>query len=468
MPEPSLTTTSQPTAPQLDSQLDGLDAAFDELDQTTTASLASMTASLAAFSQDLGEFSDRIEVAEGDITAIEEDVASLEANARIETPGVAEIQSAIDNASTSNEGVLLPGGITTLTESQFWPYRVGGSMSGWGSGGIVGLSQASAASRLVAHLDFPRSTANYPLIKYTGSYAEWSNFCIDGGTRAQTQDQEIEKPEIGVLITKDDHFGINTGSIRAYHLAFSWWKTALQFGLDSGDNNTDSSVFSQCQFYDCDTVAKFMHVNAMRNDFFNPKFGNCRTIFHFLAGGKFYCNRGYTNGNFTGTLITGAEATYGDITVLFLDDADSNGIGNNNGMFTFDCWEQDSLAGAVKLVEMTPGGLYDTTITWNQANIAYDTYNEDDKRLATVCGQTDLVFNGCKYFQNNMFEWYETNPARIPRIILNDCILYGNVANAADLFKLSSSKGSCNVKLNNCKRGSDVIDYNALLVGTLP
>ncbi len=40
MAEPSLTTTSQPTTPQLDSQLEDLDAAFDALETSTTAALS--------------------------------------------------------------------------------------------------------------------------------------------------------------------------------------------------------------------------------------------------------------------------------------------------------------------------------------------------------------------------------------------------------------------------------------------
>lgn len=71
MPSPSLTIVSEPSAVQLESQLDALDSAFDALSASTTASLA-------AFSTDLGEFEDRIEVAEGDVTTLQSDVSTLQ------------------------------------------------------------------------------------------------------------------------------------------------------------------------------------------------------------------------------------------------------------------------------------------------------------------------------------------------------------------------------------------------------
>lgn len=77
MAEPSLTVTSQPTTPQLDSQLEGLDAAFDALETSTDAALSAMTDTITSLSNDLGEFEDRVQAAEDAIDVVEEDVAEI-------------------------------------------------------------------------------------------------------------------------------------------------------------------------------------------------------------------------------------------------------------------------------------------------------------------------------------------------------------------------------------------------------
>lgn len=366
--------------------------------------------------------------------------------------------------------VLCP---TTLTTG----YRSGGVIIGKGGTTSLPLSStlSGPASRWIWSGARTAETTD-PLLRFQGADMAIMHHSFDGGTRAQVTANAPKGP-CGIWVDPTAGRGLGVGKLHLFNVAFSWWRTAIRLGVNTGSANCDESSYYDCLFGWCENAVELEGYQTLGHHFYHPRFGLCDVCFNLKSGGDLHVHGGFVA--HPGSFLKFPAGTAGN-------------FGQNNNGYHIQGLKVDSQATGLLLVDQYP-----ITTEGYYSNIIFDGLHLPSPQIAAaevdfwggnavlgdptpslapafkLTGTTALTLRNAINLQRGMLTWDVSSFGHTRIIVENARIFYRPaypVTDVRHLCDLTRSRGTAHVTFRNCfdyKNLAPLADFTGTLTGLL-